>query len=461
MRDLIFALLVVGLLPTCFRRPFIGLVVFSWLAYMRGQDMTWGFARNERWSLYVALVTVAGHFTGGRKAWFQRELRCYLMILLVIIVGIGVPFSRNPDAYQFSRYTEFVKIIGVALFTTAVVQTREQLRVLVWVVALSFGFHGVKSGIWGIQTLGQHQILRGPGGMLADNNDFALAMAMSIPLLLQIANSEKREVLRRAFMLMVPLTMITVVLTHSRGGFLSMSTAMAVLVWRSRNRVAGIALMLLVIAAGYMLAPSSYKERLSTLRTYEEDGSAMGRIHSWAVATRMATDNPLVGVGFGKFRENYLRYEPNPTPRQLSGEDIIVAHNSYLQIWAECGTPAFAIYLVLIGATFASLWKVRRMARDRYFASWIINYANMFEASLLCFVVGSVFINRAHFDLLYHYVAIVLAFSSIAQREMLAGEELPLRAGQRGELRLARATGFGLRPATRGFRNTPLGQGSA
>ena len=31
MRDIIVSMIIVGLMPTCYRRPFVGLVVFSWL----------------------------------------------------------------------------------------------------------------------------------------------------------------------------------------------------------------------------------------------------------------------------------------------------------------------------------------------------------------------------------------------------------------------------------------------
>ena len=39
--------------------------------------------------------------------------------------------------------------------------------VLVWIIALSLGFYGVKSGIWGIMTMGGRAIIRGTlGGMM-------------------------------------------------------------------------------------------------------------------------------------------------------------------------------------------------------------------------------------------------------------------------------------------------------
>ena len=50
MRDLIVSLVVLSAFPATFRRPLVGLLMFSLLAYMRLQDLAWGFARFQRWS---------------------------------------------------------------------------------------------------------------------------------------------------------------------------------------------------------------------------------------------------------------------------------------------------------------------------------------------------------------------------------------------------------------------------
>ena len=50
MRDLIVFLFVMAMMPTAFRRPYLGMLLFSWLAYMRPQDLCWGFARTMRLS---------------------------------------------------------------------------------------------------------------------------------------------------------------------------------------------------------------------------------------------------------------------------------------------------------------------------------------------------------------------------------------------------------------------------
>src|SRR5204863_2464560 len=85
----------------------------------------------------------------------------------------------------------------------------------------------------------------------------------------------------------------------------------------------------------------------------------------------------------------------------------------------------------------------QRKAKQRYFTTWITDYATMFEATWVAFVVGSTFLNRAHFDLAYHWIALVVAFEVIAEREMANETAYPRRVGPgRGELRSVHERGF-------------------
>jgi putative inorganic carbon (HCO3(-)) transporter len=456
MRDVIVSLLLLSALPTCFRKPFVGLLLFSLLAYMRLQDLTWGFARDVRWSFYVAVVTFAGFFASTREQRFMiKELRTTIMLVMVALVGLSILKNRGPDVSDIPAFTEYFKIILIALFTTGLVSTRGRLRMILWVITLSFAFFGFKSGVMGILSGGRMQILQGPGGMLRDNNDFALALGMGIPMLWMIGRSEKRELLRKALLACVPLTMITIALTHSRGGFLAMSVGIFVLIWRSRNRMAGMAMVGLMLIGGLLLAPSSFVQRLQSISEFEQDSSAQARFAAWRTASVMIKANPVFGVGFGHFQDNYRLYDPAMKDPTKQVGDVFVAHNSYLQIWAECGSITFMLYLSLILLSFLDLWKLRREAELRYHSSWILNYATMFEASLATFMLGSFFLNRAHFDLFYHWVALILAFTTLARREMNDPSAYPRRKIGRGALHVVQRRGFGAARPTSGFGPRP------
>jgi len=466
MRDLIVSLIVMGALPVSYRRPLVGLLMFSLLAYMRLQDLAWGFARYQRWSYYVALVTFAGFLSSRRKNPIIIEARSVIMMCLAAFLGVGLIFAHGEAEINIAAYLEFCKIVAIALFTTSVIQTRDHLRCMVWVIAMSLGFYGVKNGLAGVITLGGAKILQGPGGMMKDNNDFALAMVMAVPVLFHLYTSERRQILRQGALVMIPLTIVTVMLTHSRGAALSLAFALSILVWRSRNRFIGIAVGACLIMAAAAFAPKTYVKRLETIQNFEEDGSAQGRLAAWRVAGRMVRANPIFGVGLSRFQVAYLDFEPAPSDQQLAGKGgTRVAHNSYFQIWAEGGTPALLMYLSLLGLSFFDIWRIRWRARRKYHASWILSYCSMFEASLGAFFLGSAFLNRAHFDLFYHYVAIILVFGTLARKEMDQLDSLvpnPAEsAGRRGRagrgLRLVQTNGFRRSAKTaRTFRRTPL-----
>ncbi len=458
MRDVIFSLALILLLPVMYRRSFIGLLVFSWLAYMRPQDLCWGFARPQRWSFLVAGVTMAGYLSRPRGQFYVRDIRSTTLIVLIVTCGVGCLLADYHTGEMFNRYVEFSKIIAVALFSTTLISTAERLRVLVWVVAMSFGFYGVKVGVAGVLSGGSLQVLRGPGGMLEDNNDFSLALCMALPMLIHIGTSEKRKVLRTGVWLMVPLTVLTVIMTHSRGGFLSLVAAMGVLTWRSRNRVAGFAIAGVAALIAIMVVPKEYVDRIKSIEHYEQDGSAMGRLAAWSVAVKMASAHPVLGVGYTNFQHHYHEFSP-------PGEFVRVAHNSYLQVWAEMGSLCLSMYLFLIFYSIWRLWLLRREAKRHYNTSWIINYATMFEATFVAFAVGGTFLNRAAFDLFYHLVGIVIAFEMISYGEM---ERLYLRKGNANEVEFGDRTvepepkrGFGRKVRKSGFTKRPLLGGSS
>ena len=448
MRDIVFSLIIFGLLPVSFRRPLIGLLTFSWLAYMRTQDLTWGFARHQRWSFLVATVMVAGFFSQKREKLFARDVRMWVMLALLAWFGLSILFSTGIDDFMIKRYVEYAKIVAVSLFTTAVVTKKAHLRVLVWVIALSFGFYGIKVGLAGVLSLGRVQVLQGPGGMLRDNNDFSLALCMAIPLLVQIGRTETDVHLRRGIWLATPLTALTVIMTTSRGGFLSLCAVIFMLVLRSRNRVAMFTAAGLIAFAGSFFLPAEYFDRLKTLTSSEAiqtDGSAMGRIAAWKTAVNMAVKNPVFGVGMTNFEQNFNRYKLERSWRPR------VAHNAYLQVWAECGTPALLLYLFMILYSWWRLVRLRKEALQKYNSSWIINYAAMFEVTIVAFIVGSTFLNRATFDLFYHVVAIAVAFEVIARKEM---------AGLRTVSPTSRRSGEGLyHHPTQGFERVPERRG--
>src|SRR5262249_8185898 len=90
VRDIVVFTLFVVLLPVCLLRPWLGLMVFSWLAYNRTQDLTWGFARGLPISELVAIAFIVGWLIWEYRPLISRDPRLKAMVALLTVIGISI-----------------------------------------------------------------------------------------------------------------------------------------------------------------------------------------------------------------------------------------------------------------------------------------------------------------------------------------------------------------------------------
>lgn len=420
MRDILVLIIVVATVPLAFYRPFYGLLGFSWLAYMRPQDLSWGLAAALPLSKVVALSIWASLIARGKLNIVRHTFVTWGLIVLWAWLGVVTLLAQYPEL-AMEKFMDISKVFLISLMTIVVVCTRRRFLLSIAVIGFSLGFLGLKFGSFGVLQ-GGVRFTKGVGGMIGDNNDFALALCMTIPLLVYLHAELKSRWARWGALALVPLTVVTVIFTHSRGGFLSLTAATMFLVFTSKRRLLAMAVTAAAIAIGSLIIPASYYERIASIFHYQSDGSAMGRLNAWKASFFMANDYPFLGVGLDNFMALFPFYAPDP-------ENVKVAHNTYLQMLAETGYIGLSFYLILFGLTFwtlrTSFTRARRLRFD-----WATNAARCLTASLLAFLVGATFLNRAHFDLTYHIIVLAACLKRIVgwearlmRAEQLAGEQ--------------------------------------
>lgn len=420
MRDLVIFAVFVFVLPLCFARPWVGLCAFTWLAYNRTQDLTWGFARTLPFSQLIAIFMLLGWLVMEFRPIKLRGPMTKAMLLLLIWIGLSMLATGMKWDLQGRRYTELAKVILVSLLTSAMVFNRHRLRVIMAIMALGLGFYGFKNGAMAL--LGARSI-SGPGGMLLDNNDFCLAMVMNVPMLWYLADEMQplkygkqiRLFMKAAFFL----TFLAIVSTGSRGGFLSLAVGLTVMAMKTKWKVPALAGIALAGLLGLAFAPAEYKERLASMfvKVEEQDGSVQGRFVSWQVAGNMIQGNPVFGIGINKTVKEYNNYTQGIVNEVGTNDHFArVTHNSYLQIWAESGTPAYLLFMFMCVGTILWLefaWRRFRRSGD----TWILPYCHAIEVAFISFMIGATFLNRSHFDLIYQLVAITSILPVVVENE--------------------------------------------
>ncbi|HEY9867859.1 MAG TPA: putative O-glycosylation ligase, exosortase A system-associated, partial [Candidatus Obscuribacterales bacterium] len=275
-------------------------------------------------------------------------------------------------------------------------------------------FYGIKGGIFTITTGGAYHV-RGPdGSFIGGDNEIGLALIMTIPLLRYIQLTAPYTWLRTGMSLAILLTAVAVVGSQSRGALVGL-VAMGVFLWlKTRNKVFTSLLGIVAVFMVVNIMPQSWFDRISSIKTYEQDASATGRINSWHMAFNLAKDHPLVGGGFETFRKpTFAMYAPNPG-------DVHDSHSIYFEVLGEHGFVGFAIFLLLGWATWRSASWVIRTAKKDPERRWMADLAAMIQVSLVGYASAGAFLGLAYFDLYYTLIAVVVVLKVLLKTEIAA-----------------------------------------
>jgi probable O-glycosylation ligase (exosortase A-associated) len=404
-RDIVLGLIIFGSIPLAVWRPFFGLLVFSWLAYMRAPDMTW-VVKDYHPSLWIAIATIVGVLIHKEERLLVLEKRTVLLGMFFAAVGVSAVVAPDMKlSVERGQLADLAKIVFIAMLTTGLVRTQDRARYLMLTIAGSLGLLAMKTLIQGVLSGGA--LMHGPGGAIEDNNDYGLALVMALPLLMFLSRDEESFLTKALLFAMAFSCVGGVLLTRSRGGVLALAVLAVIWLISSRKNPWTFIFMPLAIAAVFVLTPPQLFDRIRALVSGANDPSAQNRVIAWQKALNMAEANPLFGVGPGNFQANWHSYAPAWEPGPF------VAHNTLLQILAESGVFAVLLYLGTLLVTLLSLHKTKVEGPE----PWRKRYAHAIFLSLIGFMAGSFFLSRTHFDLVYHLVGI-----SVALRVVRGGE---------------------------------------
>lgn len=412
MRDIFVTLVVFFALPRVYKFPYFGAVVWIWMSVMNPHAQGWGFARSFPFAAIIAVVLVGSLFMyrGDKKLPMTPVIVTFigfaLFMTLTAIFGIHA-------ALNYDQWVKVIKIMGMTLVVLMVLKERLHIESAIWAIVVSIGYYGVKGGIFTIRSGGSERVW-GPAGTFIDgNNEVALAFVMVIPLMYYLMRSVRNKWGRYALMASMGLCALSSLGSYSRGAFLAL-VAMGALLWfKSKEKVAlGLALVLLVPVL-LLAMPAQWFERMNTVKTYQEDESAMGRVNAWQMAFNLAKDRPL-GGGFQIYDGGvFAMYAPIPN-------DVHAAHSIYFQILGEHGFLGLAIYLLLGLLTWRTgTWLIKNAQTDPEHR-WAAEMAMMIQVSLLGFAVGGAFLSLAYFDVPYYLMVALVAARELVERNQRA-----------------------------------------
>lgn len=416
MRDLAILLILCGMAWLAWWRPWIGVLGLAFLGGMHPQGYASGFMAT--FPVYMTLFVFVA-LAAARDFWRQRALpplffdwRLLLMVLLWGQFVLSTTQALNPWA-AWPKMWEVAKLLPPLALTLLLIDSREKLRALNLAMALAIAMVVLKGGYWAVMTGFHDRVYGPPASQYGDNNEFAVATAMVIPLLALWYREVEQRGARVFLAVLIALSFAAALSSWSRGGLLSLTVVALLLVWHSRRK--WLALPLLGAFAALMLVslPEEWFARMTAFGTGQLDASAESRIEVWRLGWSQAQAHPWFGGGF----QGWV-YLSLPTGAPMDW------HSAYVEIAAEHGLLGLGIWLSLLFGSMAALTRLVWYGR-RWHLPWLGPHAAMLRASLAAYVVGSAFLGIAYWDLLYLFIVSTILLERFARLSRLRSSDDP------------------------------------
>lgn len=408
LRDIIIVSIVLLAAFMAFRRAWIGVMLWNWLSIMNPHRYTWGFAYSAPLAALAAGATLLGLlFTKERRSPF---LGAPVGWFFALTMWISLSWLMGMDVTgDYGQWTKVMKIYLMTFVALMLLHNRYHIMAFVWVSTASVIILAVKGGIFTVLSGGAHRVWGPPGSFIADNNEFALAVILAIPLMHFLQMQLAKPWMRHAVTVAILLSVASALGSHSRGAFLALG-AMGLIFWWRSSRKGPIALMLVFVVLVLLpMMPDQWWERMGTIQTYEEDTSAMGRINAWYVAWDVAKDN-FFGAGMSyQYPELFMLYGRFETHARS-------AHSIYFQILGNHGFVGLFLFVTLWFSTFRTAGWLRKNGGKLPETRWVVSLGAMAQVCLLGYAVGGAFLSLAYFDLPYNVMVMVVLAKNWVER---------------------------------------------
>jgi len=400
------------------RQPFLlsaGFAVFSFFRLHEVVPQLMPF----KLPLLLALGTMAAvgwSIAFGRiRPFWHRLMTPFAIFFALVTLGLVLGTNTgNAFAYWKDTYVKIAMMVfAIAWAVHRPVDLRTISRVMVAAVALValVALSNKASGI-GLVEGSRVTIGRDIGSVLGDPNDLSLVLLFGGGFALTAALGRGLGGVERLLGLLVfCLVAAAIVATQSRGGLLGLAAVTGIgLAERVRSK------MLLggagILALALLFAVAGIDDRQSG-GAHEEgiDESAMGRLHAWGAAFRMALAHPLSGVGIDNFYFNYYLHSDF-----WDGQNHAV-HSTWFGVLGETGFLGLAVFLWLVIALLRLLLRARRLPLAALGPEGLMlaTSARGLFAGLVGFLVSGTFLTQGFTWPLYIILALAIPLDRMAR----------------------------------------------
>ncbi|MDT7806226.1 MAG: hypothetical protein QOJ70_39 [Acidobacteriota bacterium] len=396
---------------------FAGFLAFTLVLYFRPQEYFPSLA-SAHIALVPAIFTLLAFFPSQLAAegtLTARPREVNLVLLLCAAALLSVPLAIDPPLAIGEFWDTCLKSALTFVFIINIVRTERRLKLLLYLaVAVTFllclmainDYRLGKLAVEGYRVEGSST-----SGMFENTNDLGVHLVTMLPVALALAFSGRGLLRKVVFGACATLTLVTIVLTFSRGAFLGLIASGAFLAWKfgRRNRLLVFGALAVAVVLFMVFAPGEYWIRVASIFNPSLDrfGSSQARAGLLEHAIVSAIANPVFGLGLGNF--------------PLTSAHGQVTHNAYMQVASELGFAGALVYTMFVVAPLRRLRLIERETFEARRSSKFYYLAVGLQASLVAYMVSSFFVSVAFYLYIYYLVGYAVCLRRIYCAETARG----------------------------------------
>ena len=450
MRDLAFLASWLVLVPIVAGGADLAVMLWAWTSLLAPNDLLFGIGVVVPFAKVAAILACLLLVFRSNQVQFRLGPIGWLLLAMAAGSIISQSLSVEADtALGWDLCQKYLKILALALTVLWVITDRIRLHGLLFAICLGIGYIGVDEGAKFLLSGSGHKVLG--SASLGDNNQVALDVLLIIPLLQYLYSTAASRALRLACGGGILLSVVAVIATFSRGGFLGLVIVGAGSVIVSRRKGLNSLMLVVALLIGGAFIGSDWTSRMSSVQDAQDDSSFMGRVIAWKVSTALAIERPFLGGGFHAIQHRevwdsqaagFRMLDVIPTNEQ--GDFPRAAHSVYFEILGDLGFTGLACFLALLGVSWHEAGVVRRLVRQSGRADlvWAGNLAVKLRVSLAAFLVSGGLLSAAYYDIDYLLIVLVSALRFIVQRALKEQSGVAAMSSRPGQRAPGRAPAF-------------------
>lgn len=299
------------------------------------------------WISFISIFLIAYFLLNSKKEIHFKEKKFLLPLFLLLFWNV-ICFSKAINIFEsITRILQFFLLFVFYIFATEIIEKEDTEKIIKFILFTSIlvSFYGFLQ-LAGIDFI-KWSIKKSPLSTMGRRNFAAEFLVVIIPYTFALILLSKKRVEKFLYSFMFLLFFTHLILTFTRASYLGFFFSLGIFLFLlNKIKLPEVKKVMLILFFLFSLTSFS--------KTFER-GSVKSRILIWKTTFEIIKKNPLMGVGPGNFKINYLKYCTEKkdvlTPVKENVENV---HNDFLEITAETGIIGLLLFIFLLFKIYKS-----------------------------------------------------------------------------------------------------------